>query len=139
MSLIETDWHPERKKVRGFGVTALIASVFVSFALYFLKGVGLEWVLVIFVAGAVIFAACLLSQRIGRVIYVGLIAVTMPIGLAVSFVVMALFYYFLLTPVGLVFRLTGRDILHRKFDPNAETYWRVRQRQRNLGSYFRQF
>ena len=43
-------------------------------------------------------------------------------------VLMALTCYFLVTPMGLVFKLIGRDGLERRFDPNAETHWVKRPR-----------
>lgn len=36
---------------------------------------------------------------------------------------LALFYYLLLTPVGLVSRMV-HDPLHRRWRPHAESYWR---------------
>jgi hypothetical protein len=52
---------------------------------------------------------------------------------------MAAFYYLLLTPVGLVFRLIGRDPLRRRFDRNATTYWIARRPPETSDRYFHQF
>lgn len=41
----------------------------------------------------------------------------------VSPVVLGVLYYGLFTPTGLVMRLFGRDVLHRRFDPAARSYW----------------
>jgi hypothetical protein len=65
--------------------------------------------------------------------------VSLPIGWAVSFILLAAFYFLLLTPLGLFFRLIGRDTLGRKFDPDAESYWLTRQPPKNLDRYFHQF
>ena len=59
--------------------------------------------------------------------------------MVVSFVLLAVFYYLLITPVGLFFRLTGRDILQRKFDASAESYWHPRRPAGNIKRYFNQF
>jgi hypothetical protein len=64
---------------------------------------------------------------------------TLPIGLVVSFVMLGLFYFLLITPLGLVFRLLGRDPLHRRFDPKAETYWVEHQPADRPERYFQQF
>lgn len=46
-----------------------------------------------------------------------------PIAWTVSRFVLALLFYGLFAPIGLVFRLLGRDGLGLTLDPKAETYW----------------
>jgi Saxitoxin biosynthesis operon protein SxtJ len=41
-------------------------------------------------------------------------------------VVLGLIYAVVIVPTGLLMRLTGRDPLHLKFDPQADSYWVVR-------------
>lgn len=38
-------------------------------------------------------------------------------------VIMALLFYFTVTPVALVMRLLGKDLLHVRFDKSAASYW----------------
>jgi hypothetical protein len=40
---------------------------------------------------------------------------------------LGVFFYLILTPIGLLLRLTGRDLLDRKIDPAARTYWSKRE------------
>lgn len=42
-------------------------------------------------------------------------------------VVLGLLFFVTVTPIGLLMRLTGRDPLSRRFDPEAGTYWIARQ------------
>jgi hypothetical protein len=139
MSFVEINWHPKRKQLRNFGKIALIATAAISLLLYFLKGVAIQWALIIFAAGLIIFLSSVISLRLTRAIYIALTAVTFPIGLAVSFILLAAFYFLLLTPLGLLFRLTGRDVLGRKFDPTAESYWQQRKPPESSERYFHQF
>jgi hypothetical protein len=139
MSLIEINLHPSRKELRNFATIALIASAIISLLLYVLKGLAIQWVAIIFAAGFIIFISSLVSIKITRIIYLSLILVTFPIGYVVSFILLAAFYFLLLTPLGLFFRLIGRDSLCRKFDLNAKSYWLSRQSPKNLDSYFHQF
>ena len=37
--------------------------------------------------------------------------------------VMATLFFLVVTPTGMVMRLLGKDPLHRRFEPNAKTYW----------------
>jgi len=139
MSLIEINWSPNRKELRKFGIISLIASVLISLLLYVLKGLGIQWAAIIIFIGIVIFLSSLISLKLTRGIYLGLILVTMPIGLVVSFTLLAIFYFLLLTPLGLVFRLMGRDVLGRKFDATADSYWLIRRPPDSLDRYFHQF
>jgi hypothetical protein len=47
----------------------------------------------------------------------------LPLAWSVSSLLLVLVYYGVLTPIGLVLRLVGRDPLHREFDRSAASYW----------------
>ena len=53
-------------------------------------------------------------------------------------IVLGLVFFVVITPIGLVLRLTGRDPMQRAFDPNATTY-RVRRASRPGTHLLRQF
>ncbi len=139
MSFVEIDWRPKRNQLRSFGIIALIVTAIISLLLYALKGVAIQWALAIFAVGLIIFLSSIISLRLTRVIYVVLMAVTFPIGLVVSFTLLAAFYFLLLAPLGLIFRIIGRDALCRKLDPTADSYWLQRNPPENLERYFQQF
>jgi len=139
MSFVEINWHPKQKQLQSFGKIALIATAVISLLLYVLKGTAIQWALIIFAVGLIIFLSSVISLRLTSWIYVVLTAVTFPIGLVVSFMLLATFYFLLLTPLGLLFRLTGRDVLGRKFDPSAESYWQQRKPPESSERYYHQF
>jgi hypothetical protein len=45
----------------------------------------------------------------------------------ISPVIMAVLYYTTVTPIGLLLRLAGKDLLRLQFDPASPTYWIKRQ------------
>lgn len=45
------------------------------------------------------------------------------LGFVMTRVILTIFFFLVLTPVGLFFRLIGRDAMHRKIDRKAATYW----------------
>ena len=45
----------------------------------------------------------------------------------VSPLVLGAIFFLVLTPVGLVQRLAGRDVMRRKFDPKKKSYWISRE------------
>ncbi|MHC4623208.1 MAG: SxtJ family membrane protein [Planctomycetota bacterium] len=138
MALLEINWRPGPKDLRSFGRIALIATALIALLLYFLKGLALQWTLPIFLIGVIIFLSTLVSLKLTRMFYLGLTLITAPIGLVISFLLMAAFYFLLLTPLGLFFRLIGRDPLRRKFDPGAKTYWVPHHSYSDPERYFRQ-
>jgi hypothetical protein len=71
-------------------------------------------------------------------VFMGLMAVTRPIGWVVSRVLLLILYYGVFTPVALLFRLMGRDALHRRRPSGVETYWQVKPAPAEMASYFRQ-
>ena len=73
-----------------------------------------------------------------RLLYVGLSYATVPIGYAVSTVVLVLLYYAVLTPLGLILWVCGHDPLQRRPAPAAASYWHKRPGPRRPASYFRQ-
>ena len=139
MPLIEINWNPSDKDLRNFGRVAILASILVATLLYTTKSLALGWCVLIVGIGFLFFVCSLLSMVATKWIYLSLTLITFPIGMAVSFVLLASFYYLLLTPLGLIFRLVGRDSMHRKYNRAAESYWIARRRPDNIKRYFNQF
>ena len=59
------------------------------------------------------------------------------LGLIIAPVIMALVYFVFLTPISLIVRIFGKDLLDIKFNKKLETYWI--NRKKNLGSMKKQF
>jgi ABC-type uncharacterized transport system permease subunit len=81
----------------------------------------------------------LVSPGLLRIVYLGMIYATLPIGIVVSYVILAATYYLVLTPIGLVLRLCGYDPMQRRFDREAKTYWVPREEEAKMDHVFRQF
>jgi len=139
MSLIEINWYPKQKDLRTFAMIALIASLIIGSLLYMLKGVRIQWAAIIVAAGFGILLSSFVSLKLTRIIYLGLVLVTFPIGWVISMILLTAFYFLLLMPLGFIFRLLGRDPLCRRFDPDAKSYWLARQEPESLDRYFHQY
>ena len=59
------------------------------------------------------------------------------LGIIIAPIVMALVYFAILTPISIVVRVFGKDLLGLKFLKEKETYWI--KRKKNLGSMKKQF
>jgi hypothetical protein len=137
--LIEIQWHPAAKQLRVFGAGALLASIAAALVLHFVWGLAALWAIVVFAAGAALCLCSLVSPALTRILYIGLTLVAMPIGFVVSLILLAAFYFLLLTPVALVFRLIGRDALCGRFDAAATSYWVPHKPSEDMERYFHQF
>lgn len=137
--LVEIEWHPTDRQLRVFGVSGLLASLAAALVLTFVWGVAILWAILALAAGAAIFLCSLIAPAITRILFIGLTLVGMPVGLVVSFVVLAVFYFLLLTPLALLFRLIGRDALCRHFNADATSYWVPHKPNDNAEQYFHQF
>jgi len=147
MKMIEIDFRPDRRQLRQFGFIALVAFGLVGLLTWWKNGlfgfdfggatqavVGVFWAL-----GLVSGLFALVAPRANWPLYVTLMVVTYPIGFVLSYVLMAVLFYGMFTPVGLIFRLIGRDSLNRRFEPEAKTYYARHRPAKSTERYFRQF
>jgi len=139
MALVELNWHPSRKELRCFATAFLIAAAAVSLGLYAFKGIDVRWAAIISAIGIIVFLGSFVSLKVTRIVYLGLALATLPIGLAVSVLLLAIFYFGLISPLALVFRLMGRDVLGRKFNPEVPSYWTSHRAPQDPDRYFHQF
>jgi hypothetical protein len=146
-SLIEIDWKPTRRTLRNFGLIALVAfGIFGALArsqIHPFKSLSdvaaARTAMTLFALAGYCGFFALVAPMAVKPIYLLMTVITYPIGFVMSYVVMAIMYYGVITPVGVIFKIIGRDAMHRKFDPSAETYWIKRRPPDSVKRYFRQF
>jgi hypothetical protein len=73
--------------------------------------------------------------------YLGWMALALIAGHVVSTLLLVLFFFLVVTPIGLLARCLGQDFLSRKWDRQATSYWlpRNRSRPKTRTDYERQF
>src|SRR5437764_658224 len=71
-------------------------------------------------------------------LYVGWMAAVFPLGWLLSRLVLALLFYSLVTPIGVLLRLTRHDGLRRRRQ-GCSSYWVQRHEVADPAPYFRQF
>jgi len=137
MSLIRIDRNPSRRQLAVFGLVWLV--VFAALGGMALSQNGSAAAAVLWTAAVLIPAIGWLVPSFMRIVYLGMAYLTFPIGLVVSFVILAAIYYAVLTPIGLLMRLVGYDPMCRRRDANAASYWTSREPVDDVRRYFRQF
>lgn len=138
---------PDERQLRQFG--------FVAFAAFGLLGGVVLWkgglfgisfgafapriAYVLWTLGILSAVLSLVWARGNRLLFVLLGVVAFPIGWLVSHVVLAVLFFGVLTPIGVLFRLLGRDPLERAFEREKPTYWVDLPEVTDKRDYFRQF
>ncbi|MBT3217647.1 MAG: hypothetical protein HN348_01030 [Proteobacteria bacterium] len=141
---MKINFHPTNRILRQFGLLAFLVFAFLAVAAIF------GWVVFAFVGEAfrlplaVVLGAIALFSAVAsavypaanRPLYVGLSIVAWPIGTTVSFFILLVLFFGVVTPVALVFRILKRDPLNRVLEPNRSSYW---EDATTHDDYFKQF
>ncbi|HWY40246.1 MAG TPA: SxtJ family membrane protein [Chthoniobacterales bacterium] len=91
-------------------------------------------------AGAVLTAFGAIWPRALKYVYIAWMALAFTLGFVMSNVILALFFFLFVTPIGLLARLFQKDFLARRWDKQAATYWIERANEkRTAQTYERQF
>ncbi len=139
MALIDIDWKPSQRVLRQFGGIMLVGCA--------VMGAVLRWLghpsagMAVWGFGAVVGPVGLIVPTAAKPVYLLLTVLSWPIGWVMSHVILGVFYYGVITPIGLVFRLMGRDALQLKRHAGVTTYWhpKVLPGSGEKKRYFRQF
>ena len=139
MAIIE-----EIKNIKGnksdwkkFGITMGIILSIIGFYLLWKKNNNYNYIL--FLAAA-FFITGLILPSILRPIYKVWMALAVVMNFIMTRVIMAVIFYLIVTPIGLIASLTGKKFLDVKIDKSAKSYWIVREKTSKLKSdYERQF
>ena len=119
---------------RSFGILFFI--VFLIFGVWPLKnGENLNYYFIIF--SGIFLLLRLLNSKLLSPLNKIWIKFGEILGIIIAPIIMALVYFVILTPVSLVVRVFGKDILGLKFINKQQTYWI--NRKKNMGSMRKQF
>ncbi|MCX6904142.1 MAG: SxtJ family membrane protein [Verrucomicrobia bacterium] len=91
------------------------------------------------VAAVVVGGLGLFRPAAVRWVFVGWMVLVFPLGWLISQVLLLLLFFGLITPVALLFRLKGRDVLRRKPGGGLTTFWMNKEPPQDLRRYFRQY
>ncbi len=114
------------KQLRNFGL--MVGGIFAAMGLWpvlFRSDDPRLWALVL--AGLLVIPALVLPRSLGPV-YRGWMAIGYALGWINTRAILGVIFYGLFTPIGMVRRLLlAKDSMHRRFEPEADTYRAARQ------------
>lgn len=133
MALAEINWKPSARELRIFSVALGCLLALIGFFSFRASAwLPLAMTLLIVVFGLIAPAAI-------KPVYLGWMILLFPVRWIVSCLLIAVVYYLVITPIGLALRLLGHDLIGRRFDSQATSYWKSERRTRRERDYFRQF
>ena len=139
MALVSLNLKPDKKQLRDFGKISLVMLPAIGLLLNLLDKLPLSGLIIFCLSGLAMYISSRISTDIIKPIYVVFVVVTFPIGWVISHLVMGIFYFGIITPVAVFFKIIKRDPLCRKADKNASSYWIKCKNNRSTKDYFNQF
>lgn len=137
MALLEVNWNPERRELKQFALIWMaMFGIFGAISLWAKSSTSSAtafWIIAAFGLLGYFRPAVL------KPVYIVWMALAMPIGWAVSHLLLLAVFYLVLTPIGLLLRLFGHDPLNRQFDRAAKSYWIPHDPSHEPARYFKQF
>lgn len=118
--MIDTKIDTSPTAIRKFGVLFAVVCSLVALLLWWKESPAWRWVLL----GIPFFLGTgYLAQPLLKPLYIGWMKFAFALGWLNTRILLTVFYYLVITPIGLAIRLTGKDLLSRKLDRNAPSYW----------------
>jgi len=93
----------------------------------------------IWILSAVVITLYYLLPPLRKPIFIAWMGAVFPIGWVLSHVLLAVVFYLVVFPIGLLMRLFRHDALGRRLDPDSTSYWIKRETHTDPKKYFRQF
>jgi hypothetical protein len=124
------------KEWRKFALLCGVMLLVVSGVLYWRKVVSIE---VFYSAGAAVVGMAILVfvyPKAFRPIYRGAMTVSFAIGQVMGKVVLGAFYILVLTPLGLVLRVMGKDLLETRLERERPSYWKEARKRGKMDQQF---
>ena len=103
----------------------IILQVLVFYLLWRSGALALNWITGVLYLGLLILLIGFSRPLV--TVFRGILAVTGAIGRVIFIVISSLVFYFILTPIALIMRLTGKRFVAHRFDPDLTSYYQEYQ------------
>lgn len=136
-SFSDLQQEPTAADLRGFRWVVSIGGLALSLFLYFVRHH--HGAAVATAGGGVALALLSFVPGLGRWLFVGWMGLGLIMGRITSPILLGVVWLVLFVPLGIVFRLVGRDAMKRRFPAPEATFWEPHPPQPKVGRYFQQF
>lgn len=129
--------NPEKNTLRKFGL--ILGTVFFLASSYILFRNKYCFTYGFILSAASFISAFALPKQL-KPAYIICMRLSLLLARINTVIILSVIFYLLLTPIGLVMRLIGVDLLDRKIEKKKETYWKKKEkRELDNMNYERQF
>jgi hypothetical protein len=126
-----------KKDLRKFGLTVGIVLVLIAAVLFYFEKSSSVYFAVI---GAVLILTAVIYPKILKLLNKIWMGLAIILGFVMSRVIIAILFYLVLTPIGLLAKLFGKKFMDLKYNKSAESYWEIRSiKEKKQLDYERQF
>lgn len=137
--MISIDWNPKEKTLRQFGWISLGGFGLLASLAWF-KFCNHPAAITLGMLAILAPVLGVINPKLLKPLFIGLSIITFPIGIVVSNLVLLLIFLLVFTPLALIFKMIGRDVLRLRLDRSTPSYWRkYDQEKREPASYYRPF
>jgi len=125
------------RDLRKFGL--MVGGVFLAIGVLFLLRHKPSYPILLGLGSTLIVFGAIWPRAL-KYIYIAWMALAFTLGFVMSNVILTVFFFLVVTPIGLLSRLFGKDFLARKLDKRGASYWIPRAHEtRTAENYERQF
>ena len=135
MTLFEINRSPSDRQLQQFGLICL----FLLPLLGWFAHATAEQLLLLTLIGIAVVSLAWIWPTLLRPVFVAVLMLTAPIGMVLAELSLLAIYLGVFLPIGLVFRLLGRDALQLKIDRQAKSYWQDKSEPKDASAYYRKF
>jgi len=126
-----------KKDIRGFGITIGIIFLIVAGFLFYKENDSFQ--LFIYIAGS-FMSLGFLVPIILKPIYLVWMIFAVILGWFMTRFILSLLFYLVITPIGLVLRIMGKDLLELRKEEVQDSYWNMRDSEKEQNqNYEKQF
>ena len=130
-------WRPDKRELSRFAVAMLVGfSLLGLFAAWRAGGVGNGSIILWAIGISLAIAAFV--PKLNRIAYLGVYLPSSIIGYVVSNVILTLMFFLVITPLGIILRLMGKDLLQQR-RPKQKAMWTPVKAVKMEDRYYRQF
>jgi hypothetical protein len=137
MSIVNIEWRPRPTELRTFGLWMCALCAMAAAACYWIKDAP-RLAIGVAAFGTLTAILSVVLPRAALRVYWMWMGLALAVGYLMTPVLLALFYYGVVTPIGLLARITGRDRLHLR-RRSVATYWADAAPPQPRERYERQF
>lgn len=116
----------DEKELRTFAITLFMALTILGGLLFWRRG---NVALIPLVIGLILLGTGLFRPGLLRPVHKAWMTLALALGFITSHLVLAIIYYLVFTPLGLFMRPLREDPLERKYDQEAATYWKKKEKK----------